>query len=115
VETDLPKENKELIDDYNDLTHHFNVNVDDYNDLLEQKRSIEKENKTLKDTVKSLTNEIGTIYLNVKDAFKRILVNSPMIKDVLKVINQIISKDAPRGEFERLNDKDNKQERTRSR
>lgn len=54
VETDLPKENKELIDDYNDLRHRFNVNVDDYNDLLEQKRSLEKENKTLKDTVKSL-------------------------------------------------------------
>jgi hypothetical protein len=59
----------------------------------------------LKDTVKSLTNEIGTIYLNVKDAFKRILGDSTKIKDVLKVITQKISKDAPRGEFERLNEK----------
>ena len=76
---------------------------------------LQKENKTLKDTVKSLTNEIGTIYLNVKDAFKRILGDSTNVKDVLKVITQKISKDVPRGEFERLNDKENKQEKTRSR
>ena len=115
VETDLPKENKELIDDYNDLRHRFNVNVDDYNDLLEQKRSLEKENKTLKDTVKSLKKEIGSIYLNVKDAFKRILGDSKQLKDVLKGITHEISKNAPRGEFERLNENENKQERTRSR
>jgi len=115
VETDLPKENKELIDDYNDLRHRFNVNVNDYNNLLEQKRSLEKENKTLKDTVKSLKKEIGSIYHNINDAFKRIFSNSPKIKDVLNVITQKISKDVPRGEFERLNDKENKQERKRNR
>ena len=115
LETDLYQENKELIDDYNDLRHRFNVNVDDYNDLLEQKRSLEKENKTLKDTVKSLKKEIGSIYLNVKDAFKRILGDSKQLKDVLKGITHEISKNAPRGEFERLNENENKQERTRSR
>lgn len=56
--------------------------MDDYNDLLEQKRSLEKENKTLKDTVKSLKKEIGSIYLNVKDAFKRILGDSKQLKRV---------------------------------
>src|SRR5699024_12453197 len=92
VETDLPKEKKELIDDYNDLTHRFNVNVDDDNDLLEQKRSLEKEKKTLKDMVKSLKEEIGSIDVNVKDAFKRILGESKQLKDGLKRSTQEIYK-----------------------
>ena len=76
---------------------------------------LQKENKTLKDTVKSLKKEIRSIYHNINDAFKRILSNSPKVKDVLNVITQKISKDVPRGEFERLNDKESKQERKRSR
>ena len=55
--------------------------------------------------------EIGSIYHNINDAFKRILSNSPKVKDVLNVITQKISKDVPRGEFERLNDKENKRDR----
>lgn len=55
--------------------------------------------------------EIGSIYHNINDAFKRIFSNSPKVKDVLNVITQKISKDVPRGEFERLNDKENKRDR----
>ena len=113
--TDLVEENKQLADM---VTNNANIAYDTFDKLDVANNKIielQKENKTLKDTVKSLKKEIGSIYLTVKDAFKRILGDSTNVKDVLKVITQKISKDVPRGEFERLNDKENKQEKTRSR
>ena len=113
--TDLVEENKRLADM---VTNNANIAYDTFDKLDVANNKIvelQKENKTLKNTVKSLKKEIGSIYHNINDAFKRILSNSPKVKDVLNVITQKISKDVPRGEFERLNGKENKQERTRSR
>lgn len=113
--TDLVKENKRLADM---VTNNADIAYDTFDKLDVANNKIvelQKENKTLKDTVKSLKKEIGSIYHNINDAFKRILSNSPEVKDILNVITQKISKDVPRGEFERLNDKENKQERKRSR
>lgn len=113
--TDLVEENKQLADM---VTNNANIAYDTFDKLDVANNKIielQKENKTLKDTVKSLKKEIGSIYLTVKDAFKRILGDSRQLKDVLKGITHEISKNAPRGEFERLNEDENKQERTRSR
>ena len=109
--TDLVEENKQLADM---VTNNANIAYDTFDKLDVANNKIvelQKENKTLKDTVKSLKKEIGSIYHNINDAFKRILSNSPKVKDVLNVITQKISKDVPRGEFERLNDKENKRDR----
>ena len=113
--TDLVEENKRLADM---VTNNADIAYDTFDKLDVANNKIielQKENKTLKDTVKSLKKEIGSIYLTVKDAFKRILGDSRQLKDVLKGITHEISKNAPRGEFERLNEDENKQERTRSR
>ena len=109
--TDLVEENKRLADM---VTNNADIAYDTFDKLDVANNKIvelQKENKTLKDTVKSLKKEIGSIYHNINDAFKRILSNSPKVKDVLNVITQKVSKDVPRGEFERLNDKENKRDR----
>ena len=113
--TDLVEENKRLADM---VTNNANIAYDTFDKLDVANNKIielQKENKTLKDTVKSLKKEIGSIYLTVKDAFKRILGEPEKIQRVWKAFTQVVAQDAPRGEFERLNDKENKQERKRSR
>ena len=113
--TDLVKENKRLADM---VTNNANIAYDTFDklDIAKDKiNELQKENKTLKNTVQSLRDEIGTIYLTVKATLKRILGEPEKIQRVWKAFTQVVAQDAPRGEFERLNNKENKQERKRSR
>lgn len=109
--TDLVEENKRLADM---VTNNANIAYDTFDKLDVAKDKIielQRENRTLKDTVRSLREEIGTIYLTVKDAFKRIIGDPKQFKNVFKAITHEVAKTAPKGEFERLA----KSEKTRSR
>jgi len=113
--TDLVKENKQLADM---VTNNANIAYDTFDklDIAKDKiNELQKENKTLKNTVQLLRDEIGTIYLTVKATLKRILGEPEKIQRVWKAFTQVVAQDAPRGEFERLNEKENKQERKKSR
>ena len=100
--TDLVKENKRLADM---VTNNADIAYDTFDKLDVAKDKIielQRENRTLKDTVRSLREEIGTIYLTVKDAFKRIIGDPKQFKNVFKAITHEVAKTAPKGEFERL-------------
>lgn len=106
--TDLVQENKNLQKVTKEFMDKF-YKADDiaYDTAIENEKLLE-ENKNLKEQVKSLKKEIGTIYLTVKDTLKRIISDSRQFKDIFKGITHEISKNAPRGEFERLNRNENK-------
>ena len=115
VETDLPKENKKLIADYNDLHRRFNMNVTDYNELLEENRSLKKENNSLKEKVESLKNEIKNIFQSVKSFFKAHAPNLETAKTLSKGLGQEIARNDSRGEYSRLEEQENKRTRSRGR
>src|SRR5690625_62864 len=111
LNTDMAKENRELRkknevgkNKYNDLVDRFNSNARDYNKLLE-------ENRSLKDRIKDLTNEIGSIYKGAKEFLKE---RTDGLKAFRSVFNDLVSKvkeKAPKGEFEHLNKVENRRER----
>ena len=113
--TDLVEENKRLADM---VTNNANIAYDTFDKLDVAKDKIielQRENRTLKDTVRSLREEIGTIYLTVKDAFKRIIGDPKQFKNVFKAITHEVAKTAPKGEFERLAKSGKTRSRDRSR
>lgn len=108
LDTDLVNENIEFSKENRALKQ-------ENNELKNRNNRLESKVDRLNQQVKSLTKEIGTIYRTVNDTFKRILGDPAKIKEILKGITQEISKNVPRGEFERLNEKENKQVKRASR
>ena len=66
------------------------------------------ENDSLRSVVRSLKNEIKTIYRELKDTFKQIFVDKTKSKEVTKDFAMKIEQNAPKSEFKRLERDDNR-------
>ncbi len=111
LNTDLAKENKNLLEKndqikekYNGLVHKHNSIVEDYNDLL-------KENSTLKERVKDLKSEIGFLYQNTKEFIKGFTVDVRAFRNVFKEFVNKFKGEITGSEFERLHKREMRKER----
>src|SRR5699024_7750521 len=100
------EENKIVRGKYSDLVERFNENVKDYNELL-------KENSMLKSRVKDLTNEIGSIYKSAKLFLKERTNDLKTFKSLFSELVNKVKEQSPKGEFERLERKENRKEQDR--
>ena len=103
---DLRKKNEVVKNKYNDLVERFNSNVRNYNELLE-------ENTSLKARVKDLTNEIGSIYKSTKEFLKERTDGLKAFKNVFNDLVDKVKGRSPKGEFELLNNAENRREKNR--
>lgn len=106
----------DVVEHAEDLTEAVNYYATLANEEAGKVKALEEENKGLKQQVTSLKNEMKTVYQTVKEHFKRGLKgNLKRVQGVMNTFAQDISKTAPRGEFSRLNEKENKQGKRRNR
>lgn len=113
LNTDLAKENKNLLErndqireKYNGLVHKYNSIVENYNDLV-------KENKTLKERVGVLTSEISLLYQNTKDFLKGRTESVRAFKNDFKDFVDNVKEKVAGSEFEQLYKREKARERDR--
>ena len=106
----------DVVEHAEDLTEAVDYYATLANEEAGKVKALEEENKGLKQQVKSLKNEMKTVYQTVKEHFTRGLKgNLKRVRGVMNTFAQDIAKNAPRGEFSRLNEKENKPVKRRSR
>ena len=106
--TDLVKENQKLEDELGRVKRINSENVEIYYDLEKKYKKVVAENDSLRSVVRSLKNEIKTIYRELKDTFKQIFVDKTKSKEVTKDFAMKIEQNAPKSEFKRLERDDNR-------
>lgn len=94
--TDLVKENQKLEDELGRVKRINSENVEIYYDLEKKYKKVVAENDSLRSVVRSLKNEIKTIYRELKDTFKQIFVDKTKSKEVTKDFAMKIEQNAPK-------------------
>ena len=117
VETDLPKENKELKSELKNQKNKNNKDINDYNDLVGRYNNLHEENTSLRSQISDLKEEIKLVYQSTKKFLKDRTSDLKVFKEVFKALVDSISFNSREkgldSSFKKEFDKENKKNRTR--